>query len=403
MVFLRDAAPGDRVRAELIEIRPRFLRGRIIDRQPGPEAVDPFCPHFATCGGCPWMAIPLADQRATLQAHVHRALAPVHKAQKTPATAPPAMAPIVALEPTRAWRSTARLHWSDGTLGYHRAGTTTLLDIDHCPILRPPLPALYAQARARLAPHLHGTGTLRLTAAPDTPSGTLELRPDQRPTPALLTALAALVADATPCHGAVIRNGHEVAHRYGDPHDRFGPHAVAHPTGSFVQAHQDGNAALTAAVLHALAPARRVLELHAGSGNFTFALAAAGHHVTALEIDPRAVAALTAEATRRGLSDRITAHRGDADNPPTGRFDAALLDPPRQGARAAVDALADRDLSRVVYVSCDPATLARDVARLTARGWRIEEARPFDLFPHTGHVEALAVLVRDRGGKAHAR
>lgn len=346
------------------------------------------------------MPIPLADQRAALHAHVERALG---QAQRAPAR----VDPVVAVEPTRAWRSTARMHWRDGALGYHRAGTHDLLDVDRCPILRPPLPALHAAVRARLAPHLHGQGTLRLTAAPDAASGTVELRPETAPVPALRRALEALVADDPACHGAVIRRGPDVIARYGDPFDRLGPAAVAHPTGSFVQAHQDGNAALVAAVVDALRGAERVLELHAGSGNFTLALAAAGHHVTAIEHDPAAARALADEAGRRGLADRVDARCADAERPPRGRYDAALLDPPRTGARGAVDALADRDLDRIAYVSCNPATLARDVARLAARGWRIERARPFDLFPHTGHVEALAVLVcdpeRDRGGKARAR
>ncbi|MCB9551300.1 MAG: class I SAM-dependent RNA methyltransferase [Myxococcales bacterium] len=346
------------------------------------------------------MPIPLADQRAALHAHLTRALG---QAQGAPVP----VDPVLAVEPTTAWRSTARLHWRDGLLGYHRAESHDLLDIDRCPVLRPPLPALLAAVRARLAPHLRGEGTLRLTAAPDAPSGTVELRPESAPSPALRRALEALVADEPTCHGAVIRRGADVVARHGDPVDRLGPAAVAHPTGSFVQAHQDGNAALVAAVLDALRGAERVLELHAGSGNFTLALAAAGHHVTAIEHDPHAARALADEAARRGLADRVDPRCGDAERPPRGRHDAALLDPPRAGARGAVDALAERDLDRIVYVSCNPATLARDIARLAARGWRIERARPFDLFPHTGHVEALTVLVpdpqRDRGGKARAR
>lgn len=394
VVFVRGVAPGDTAHVEITTVERSFLHARAVEVEPGPDRAEPFCPHLDRCGGCPWMVIPQSEQRATLRAHVERALSRV-QGEAVPVT-------IEAPPPHRAWRSTARLHYENRRLGYYAPGSRDLVDIDHCPILRPPLPALYAAVRARLLPHLDDVGTLRLTAAPDAPSGTLALNPTQRPSPALVDALAAFVEAEPTCHGAIVQRRHRVDRAFGDPRDLLGPHAVPHPAGAFVQAHQTGNAALVAAVVEALAPASRVLELHAGSGNFTFALAAAGHAVTAVEQDAAAVAALAAEARRRDLDALVDARCGDAERPPVCAVDAALLDPPRRGAREAVRALADRPLTRIVYVSCNPATLARDVDLLARRGWRIREVRAFDLFPHTGHVEVLAVLER-LGGSPDGR
>lgn len=345
------------------------------------------------------MIIPPPEQRATLRAHVERGLSRVQGG----AVSAPISAHIEAPPPHRAWRSTARLHYQGGRLGYYAPGSRDLVDIDHCPILRPPLPTLYAAVRARLLPHLDGAGTVRLTAAPAASSGTLALSPEQGASEALARAVADFVAAEPSCHGAVIKRRHRIDRSFGDAFDRLGPHAVPHPAGAFVQAHQAGNDALVAAVVDALAPARRVLELHAGSGNFTLALAAAGHAVIALERDPAAVAALAREAEQRGVADRVDARCGDAARPPRCAVDAALLDPPRRGARDTVRALADRPLGRIVYVSCNPATLTRDVDLLARRGWRIREVRTFDLFPHTGHVEVLAVLERPSGGSLDGR
>ncbi|MCA9540192.1 MAG: class I SAM-dependent RNA methyltransferase, partial [Myxococcales bacterium] len=393
VVFVRGAAPGDQVVGVVTEAKRRFLRLRAEQVDPGPDRVTPFCPHFDACGGCPWQAVPLAVQRETLTAHVARLLkAPVE--------------PVRGVEPTEAWRSTARLHWQDGRLGYRAPGSRSLVEIDACPVLAPPLPALFAGARVRLAATLQGAGTLRLTGAPGTRSGTISVEPagplDAPAAQALSRALRDWADARAECHGARLVLGDRIL-TWGDAFDRFGAAQVPHPAGSFVQAHQPGSALMVDAVVEALAGARHVLELYAGAGNFTLALAAAGHSVTAVENDAAAVAALRAEVRSRGYAARVVVQHGDAARlPRTARTecDAALIDPPRAGAAAAVRALAFTGVERLVYVSCDAATLARDASTVAGEGFRLAQARPLDLFPHTGHVEVVAEFHRSavRGG-----
>lgn len=390
IAFLVGAAPGDRVRWRVDEVRKRFLRGSVEALlQAGGARVEPFCPLVDRCGGCPWQRIAPAAQRGALEEHVRRGLAPAGLTD---------LEPIVAVGEPDGWRSTARLHWRDGALGFRARRDTAVVDVPACPVLTPALAAVLAAVRTGLGPALRGAGTLRITAAPEAGSGTVAASPERRrsqpSTGGLGPALDALVEASPAVHGAVLLDGHRVVARFGDPANVLD--GVAHPSSGFVQAHRPGNAALVRAVVDAVGPEpTEILELHAGSGNLTFALAEAGHRLTAVEVDPDAVRALTLEAGARGLEARVTARVGRAERPPDGAWPIVVLDPPRTGAARAAAALAPRrGLRRAVYVSCNPATLARDVRVFVDAGWRIECARPFDLFPHTGHVEVVCVLVR---------
>lgn len=381
VLFLRGPAPGDRVEAEVTAVEPRLLRGRVVRVvSRGRARVEPFCPVADRCGGCPWQGISGEVQRDTLERHVRRTLE-----QAAPGGFE--WQPIVPAEPATAWRSTARVQVEGTRLGYFEAGSQAHLAVERCPVLAEPLPALWTHAAAMAErAQIEGAGVLRLTGAAGATTGTLTLEPG--PTARHWRRWAELLPGG-PCHGVRLR---EPPLALGTPEDRLGPYEVPHPAGSFVQAHQPGNAALVAEALRWLAPGagQAVLELYAGSGNFTFALLAAGARVTAVETDPDAASRLRAEAERRGLPLQVVS--GDATRWP-GRFEAVLMDPPRAGARPVLASLARMRPSRLVYVSCEPATLARDVRALVQAGASLVRARPFELFPHTGHVETLALLM----------
>lgn len=377
IVFVRGCGPGDVVDVALTKVRKRWAEGRLTRRiSAGPHAVEPFCPLVDQCGGCPWQGVEIDVQREALVAHVSRLL--------TRAAGETVEVTCVGTEPVHAWRSTARLHWRAGRIGYHLPGGQRVLDVEACPILAPPLPALYAAVRAQLP--LTGRGSMRLTAAPGASSGTVSLDPAKSPSAELVTAARQLINDPS-CHGVQLGTL-----QFGKPTNRLGPLEVPHPAGAFVQAHQPGNAELVTAAVAACGEPGRVVELFAGSGNFSLALAAAGHRVLAIEVDRAAVKALAAEAERRGLP--IKTRIGDAAQLPDQLPKVALIDPPRVGAAEAVAALHAAGVERIVYVACAPASLARDVAWLAQNGWRVASAQAFDLFPHTGHVETLVVLER---------
>jgi 23S rRNA (uracil1939-C5)-methyltransferase len=149
------------------------------------------------------------------------------------------------------------------------------------------------------------------------------------------------------------------------------------------------------------APGERILELFSGLGNFSLPLARRGARVTAVEGEAGLVARARANAGRNALGDAVVAHEADLFRPDpasswlAGDFDYALLDPPRAGAREVLPLIAAKRPRRIVYCSCHPATLARDAAELAVHGYRLTAAGVVDMFPHTAHVEAMALFESD--------
>jgi 23S rRNA (uracil1939-C5)-methyltransferase len=174
---------------------------------------------------------------------------------------------------------------------------------------------------------------------------------------------------------------------------------LAFEPGDFLQGNGPVNAALVERVvaLAEPAPGRRVLDAFAGLGNFALPLARCGATVEALEAAPELVLRGGRNAEANGLRSVRFAVADLATEPaplPAGAFDAAVLDPPRAGARALVSALVARGVPRIVYVSCDPATLARDARVLADAGYALASLALVDMFPQTHHQEALACFTR---------
>ena len=178
--------------------------------------------------------------------------------------------------------------------------------------------------------------------------------------------------------------------------------AVSPPPGAFLQASAEGEAAIVAAVLaglpERLPPRARIAELFAGCGTLTFPLAACAR-VAAFEGDVAAVAALSDAANHAALAGRVEARRRDLARQPLSSaelsaFSAVVLDPPHAGAAAQVAQIAASGVARVIYVSCNPAALARDAALLRNAGYRILSAQPIDQFLWSARLESVVVFAR---------
>jgi 23S rRNA (uracil1939-C5)-methyltransferase len=182
----------------------------------------------------------------------------------------------------------------------------------------------------------------------------------------------------------------------------FGAVPVTPPPGGFLQPSREGEQALADLVLRGLpADAARVADLYSGCGTFTFRLAGRAGPATdaAFEGDAGAIAALQAAARRAGLADRVSAERRDLVRRPLtveelGPFDCVVFDPPRAGARAQAEQLAEARVPRLIAVSCSPATFARDARILVDGGYRLTSLVPVDQFPWSAHVELVACLER---------
>ncbi|HUB05567.1 MAG TPA: methyltransferase domain-containing protein [Myxococcales bacterium] len=394
-VFVDGAAPGDRLEVELTRARTRPERARLLSvLEAGAARVEPRCPHYGDCGGCQWQHVTPEAQLEAKRRALEDALVRIGKI-------PRGELPPVRARGGPAWRYRRRARFAvaaDGRLGFAARGSRRIVPVGSCALLEPDLEALALDLSGALAaePCL-GLGHVELVATAG--KGAAELQLDSgasfdaacRRAAALLAALPALA-------GVVVTQGSRTA-TLGEPllqdgEQLLGPHV-------FAQASREGNALLRGAVLDALAlrDGERVLELHCGSGNFTFALARAGAQVVAVEAEAAALA-LARRALPSDLAARVTFVEAAAAAAlrDLGRsrapFDAALLDPPRAGAKDEMALLAPLGAHRIVYVSCDPATLARDVGTLRALGFRATQALALDLFAQTYHLEAVVTLER---------
>lgn len=419
-VFVPGGLPGDRMRVRLLPARGGRLEGRVLELlEPSPARVAPPCPYAGRCGGCAWLALDLAAQRRCRVDLVRDALARIGRLEA------PAEIPVVAVDPP--WVPPglgyrARIEVALGpagprgrrAVGFRAAGSHEVVDVERCAVARPPVAAAFERLRAVAAaggvpPPIveveiaagddaaHVVATARLGRAVS--SGEAARLADRLV--AAWPGLAGLRLEppAGAAAPAVERGRASLTVTVPGPGGRPLPLEV--PAGVFMQANPAVNARLVEAVAQAVAPREgmRLLDLYCGAGNFALPLAAAGAEVLGFETDGRAVEAARRTAARLGISTaafrQVAVEEGLSWVQAGPRPDAVVLDPPRAGAGAAVvDRLLAMAPARVAYVSCDPATLARDLARFAAGGYDVAALTVFDMFPQTPHVETLAVLAR---------
>jgi 23S rRNA (uracil1939-C5)-methyltransferase len=382
VVFVPRTAPGDRVRARVTS-KGRFARGILISvEQPGPERVDPECPHYTRdhCGGCQLQHVSLEAQR-TAKAHiVQDAFARIGKR-----TVP---LPRVhgAGEPWRYRRKLTlalRREATSWRAGLHRAGAPDeIFALDDCRITDQRIVRGFHEMLAQGATLLPRVPTLRASIRCSGDDLLLVVEGGAQWPDAKAFAHAAASIAATwwvDDHG-----------RRRLLHDR---RSTRDAGASFVQVNADVAARLAAHAesrIVAHAPAT-VIDGYAGSGEVAASLAARGITVTAVELDEDASAACAARLT---APSRAVAARVEDVLAGLLPADVVLLNPPRTGVAPAVtDAILSAASAprAIIYVSCDPATLARDVARLP--GWRVATLDCFDMFPQTAHIETICELV----------
>jgi 23S rRNA (uracil1939-C5)-methyltransferase len=390
-VYAPFTLPGERVRVagkgdrrELVEVL-----------EPSAERVEPPCPHFGVCGGC---ALQHWDHSAYLEWKVARLVATLSRerieAEILPAyAAGPGERRRVTLHARQGRKDEARL-------GYKMRKTWTLVPVEACPIADPKivaaLPALRRLAaplfeNPKSAPSLHVTLTdagLDVDISGVARKGG-ELSGDAR----MRLAEAAQGGDLA----RVTLEG-ETAYMARPPQVRLGPATVALPPGAFLQAVPGAEVAMANFAVQALAGAGRIADLYCGVGTFTFPLAQIAQ-VHAADGDASAIRALTAAmATAPGLKG-VTAEARDLVRRPVlaeelKKMDAALFDPPRAGAAQQAAELARSKVTRVVAISCNPATFVRDAAVLIAAGFKLQRVLPVDQFLWSPHIELAAAFER---------
>jgi len=380
------ALPGERVRVR--RFGGRGWPERVVE--PAAARVAPPCPHFSRCGGCAmqhaddatvatWKAAVLADTLAA------RGIAGI--AIRPVLTSPPGARRRVTVAARRGRKGVA--------IGFHSRGAVDLVPVTSCPVAAPELVAALPRLDEIVRKGASRKGEMRITLTLS-PTGidaaVTEAKSLSGPEMALLAGAAARAGLAR-----LTWNG-AVAVTLAPPMQRFGRARVLPPPGGFLQPTAEGEAALRAAVDEAVGPAARIGDLFAGSGTFALALAERAE-VLALEADAEAVAALDDGWRRTPGLKAVRAERRDLFNRPlraaemTG-FDALVIDPPRAGARAQAEQIAEGGPGRIASVSCNPATFARDARVLIDAGYRLDWVQPVDQFRWSPHLELVGAFSR---------
>jgi len=399
-VFVPQALTGDRLRVRLVAEKSGGWRGEPVELlSEGPGHREPPCPHFGPCGGCSVQHLdsaPYADWKRGL-------LVEAFVRQDLPTNAIGALVGV----PERSRRRASLAAQRRGRrifLGFHRRASHDVVDLSDCLVLSPGLFRLLVPLREALAPLLSDGEVADVVAIETEVGPDLLILSATAPGIEAREALSTLAVDVGVARiswadGPMAVPEPVVVRR--TPVIRFADTAVAVPPGGFLQPTREGEAALVQAVLAGLpAASGRYLDLFAGSGTFSLPLAAGGP-VKAVEGDEAALTALQAAARAVGLEGRLVVERRDLARRPylsqeLAGFDAVVFDPPRIGAREQAQQLAASPVPRVIAVSCNPATLARDARILVDGGYEITSVTPVDQFLWTAHLEAVAVF--SRGG-----
>ena len=378
-VFVPRAAPGELVEIEVETRRRSFARGgirRILE--PSADRVEPRCPHYDgdSCGGCQLQHLDSGTQREVRRQIVSDALRRIgHLDVEVPAIQPAAG--------EWEYRTRITLAVKGNRIGFHRAGRPgSVFDLVRCHIARPELQSLWSAARRH-----------RALLPDDVESVVLRVDRSGRCHLVARTAGKGVWTAAKRLGDALSRDGSPAVlwwqPAHGAPRTVAGSSEVYPPT-VFEQVNPPMGDQVRAHAVEALGEVRglRAWDLYAGIGETTVALAARGARVDSVEVDPRAVAV----ADRAGPVEAIARHAGRVEEITPGLPPAEIVvaNPPRTGLGTEVTSLLmARPPARLVYISCDPATLARDAARL-APVLGMSAVRAFDLFPQTSHVETVA-------------
>ena len=367
-VFVPGTLPGETVRASLDGARAGLVDVTIAS----PERMQPFCPHYYSCGGCQlqhWREPPYRSWKTALVETALRGRGITANVR-------------MLIDAHGAGRRRVSIHVRRNggivTAGFMVARSHRLLDLDHCPVLVPALSPAFDIARAIGA--RTGESDVALTA---TDAGIdASVKAGRRIIEQEMAKFAALAASLDLARLSV--NGSAIVTAR-PPLVAMGKARIVLPPGAFLQATAEGEAVLARLVAEGLGKARNVADLFCGCGPFTFRLAETAK-VSAFDNDRPAIAAVVA-AARDLFREPLVANELKV-------FDAVVFDPPRAGAEAQARQLAKSTVKTVVAVSCDPASLARDAAILIAGGYGLEAVTAVDQFKWTSHVESVAVFRR---------
>ncbi len=381
VIFVPYALPGEEVIVEVVEEKKRYARARLVEvTSPSRQRVPPPCPHFGLCGGCHWQHIAYEAQLEFKERVLRDQLARLGGIPGAP------LRPVIGMN--KPWHYRNHLQFTvneDGELGFLVADSHQVMPIETCYLPHP----LLEEMLVALDLEMPGLKRLSLRAGVNTGQRMVIFEThDDEPFD--------LQVDLPLSCVFLLRDGRTATLvGYGHITERLAGREYRVSAGSFFQVNTAQAEELVHQVAHYLAPQgdETLLDTYCGVGTFGLSLAERVSHIIGVEENASALA--DAQVNAAGLENvELIEGRVEEILPRLERrIDMAVLDPPRQGCSPeALAALAELAPAKIVYVSCDPATLARDVRTLCKVGYRLMEVQPIDMFPQTYHIESVALL-----------
>ena len=402
VVFVRGAFDGERVNARIVSAARGYAEAVVESTLvASPHRREAPCRHAAACGGCAYQYLAYDEQLRLKERVLRESLARARVVWDAPIPVTPS--------PETGWRMRAEMHFAasaDGlALGFHEEGSHRVVDVVECLQISPKLQKTALALRSALASLPIEKRKLRSLELAESPDGAQRVACLHTELPvgevSKLASLAEAAADLT---GLLISaqgpNGPLLVTAHGEPYLRAQSQAIDYRMHqqSFFQANRFLYQRLVKDVLARIAPGDPVLDVYSGVGLFALALAVRGDRVRGVEANPLSVDDARANASAAGLT--VEFEIADADRAlaamPKRRGERVVLDPPRTGmSRVGLRALVERRPATITYVSCDPPTLGRDLARLLEAGYRLRSLEALDMFPDTFHLESVAHLDRE--------
>ena len=392
-------APGDEAKVRIVEQKENYAIGRVTELiQPSSLRQTPPCPYFGQCGGCPWQHVAYSAQLAAKKKNVEDALCRIGKLDGFESL------PIIPSPREYHYRSRVRLHVdSQKRGGFYRAFSHELIEIDSCLIADSRADHYLCDAREWIrdlkTPLLH----VEILQGDESGETVLIGESEGYFSPAD-EAISPAFLKSHPGISGLILFGRGWRRSWGQ--DKI---SICLQSGiktivdaeTFTQVNRTANELLARELLRwgDFHDQDRILELYSGAGNFTLPVARRSREVVAVEGNPRSIE--NGETNSR--LNHVENIRWICSHVPKAvkqlvkageKFSKIILNPPRSGAKGLDEGLSHLGAEKILYVSCNPATLARDLAALKGRGYRLKRVQPIDLFPHTFHVETLAEIMR---------
>ena len=380
-VFVPYALPGERARIRLVEEKRGFARAELVEiLRPSPERIPPRCVHFGTCGGCHYQNLPYEKQLAAKTDILREQLERI-------AGVSPNLLPIVPSPQPWHYRNAVQFSLTpEGQLGYQQAGSHNVVPISECHLPESILDELWPQLS--FEPD-SGIQRVELRAGAEE-EVLITLEGDDPQPPPFEVDFPVSAVHIGPAGAMVLA---------GDDHilmEILGRtfHVTA---GAFFQVNTAQAEAMVRHLLDLIpdTPPHTALDVYCGAGLFSAFLAPKVARLVGIELSPEACEDFAANLDE---FDHVELYQGPAEEVlPALKIEAGLVvvDPPRSGLdRAVLQALVRLAAPLLIYVSCDPATLARDTRRLLEGGYRLQQVTPFDLFPQTYAIESISVFVK---------